>query len=110
MVTRHRHPKRLRRFWFPALTIAFLGYFGYHAFHGAYGILALGMMEEERARLIVELDKLREEQAALNRRVGFLRPDSLDADIVDVEARASLNMLRPDEVVISFGATQHSPQ
>ena len=38
-----------------------------------------------------------------------LRSDSLDADVIDIEARTSLNLLRPDEVVISFGAVQHKP-
>ena len=37
----------------------------------------------------------------------MLRSENLDADIVDVEARAALNRLRPDEVVIMLSAPQH---
>ena len=107
MITRHRRPARFSQLWLPVITAGFLGYFGFHAFSGSYGVFALGTLEEEKARLQADFDRLRAEHADLDRRVGYLRPDSLDADIVDVEARSSLNMLRPDEVVISFGATQH---
>ena len=38
--------------------------------------------------------------------VNSVRPESLDADVVDFEARKALNLLRPDEVVIPLGAAQ----
>jgi len=110
MVTRQARPSPFRRLWLPLITAAFLGYFGFHAFNGSYGIWALERMEAEADGLRADLQKLKQERAALERQVSYLRPDSLDADIVDIEARSALNMLRPDEVVISFGATQHIPK
>lgn len=110
MITRHRRQSPVRRLWLPLITAGFLGYFGFHAFSGSYGIWALQDLEKEADGLKDTLSRLKDEHVALDRRVSFLRPDSLDADIVDIEARSSLNMLRPDEVVISFGATQHNLQ
>lgn len=110
MITRTRRPSLRRRLWLPAVAVAFLGYFGFHAFNGSYGLWALETMQEDKIRLRAELDGLRKERAELDLRVAHLRPESLDADIVDIEARAALNMLRADEVVISFGASQHFAQ
>jgi len=109
MITRHRRKSPLSRLWLPMLAALFLGYFGYHAFNGSYGLWSLDRLEEEGATLKAQLDKLKAERAAIERRVAYLKPDSLDADVVDTEARMSLNLLRPDEVVISFGAVQHKP-
>ncbi|MBZ0229717.1 MAG: septum formation initiator family protein [Bauldia sp.] len=107
MITRQHRKSPFRRLWLPLITAAFLGYFGFHAFNGSYGIWALERMEKEARGLRADLARLKEERAALDRRVSSLRPQSLDADTVDIEARSALNMLRTDEVVISFGATQH---
>ncbi len=109
MITRQRRRSPLRLLWLPLATAAFVGYFGYHAYSGAYGLPALKRMEGQQAELKAQLDDLRAERAALEKRVSYLKPDSLDSDILDIEARTSLNMLRADEVVISFGAVQHSP-
>jgi cell division protein FtsB len=109
MMTRQRRKSPLNRLWLPVLATLFLGYFGYHAFNGSYGLWSLDRLDEEGETLRAQLDKLKGERAAIERRVAFLKPDSLDADVVDTEARTSLNLLRPDEVVISFGAVQHRP-
>lgn len=109
MITRHRRKSPLNRLWVPVFAVLFLAYFGYHAFTGSYGLWSLDRLEAEAETLKAQLDTLKAERAVIERRVAFLKPDSLDADVVDTEARMSLNLLRPDEVVISFGAVQHRP-
>ncbi len=106
MVTRQRRQSRLNRLWMPLLTIAFLGYFGFHAFHGYYGIWAMDRLEIEGDRLSTELSRLKREHADFERRVTLLRSQKLDADMVDVQARAALNRIRSDEVVIKRAASQ----
>src|SRR5690242_13603878 len=110
MITRQYRQSRLRRLWMPLITAGFLGYFGYHAFTGAYGKWAMDRMEGEAANLTTQLDQLKSAHAKLESQVALLRPESLDADVVDYEARTQLNMLRPDEVVITFGASQRSSE
>jgi cell division protein FtsB len=110
MITRQRRLSPLRRLWMPLLTAGFLCYFGYHAFTGSYGKWAMDRMKNEAVTLGAELDKLKTEHAALESRVALLRPESLDADLVDTKARTELNLLRPDEVVITFGASQQDGQ
>jgi cell division protein FtsB len=110
MITRQHRRSPLRRLGMPLLTAAILGYFGYHTFNGAYGKWALDRMVAQAAALDGELADLKRERIELEKRVSFLRPESLDADMVDVQARAQLNVLRPDEVVVSLGASQPTDQ
>ena len=92
----------------PLVTAGFLGYFGFHAFNGAFGIWAMDRLEHDAERLTADLDRLQAERAALERRVATVRPESLDADMVDVAARTALNLIRADEVVVDLGAAQQS--
>ena len=59
-----------------------------------------------RVRLTAELDDLKAEHDRLEKQVATVRPASLDADVVDIQARQALNIMRPDEVVIHLGAAQ----
>ena len=110
MITRQHRKSPLRRLWMPLVTIGFLGYFGYHAFNGSFGIWAMDRLEADAARLTVERDRLKAEREAMERRVAAVRPDSLDADTIDIQARLALNVMRPDEVTVSLGAPQQSRQ
>lgn len=106
MITRHRRRTFFRRIWLPLLSAAILGYFGYHAFSGSFGIWAMDRLETDTVRLTAELDELKAERMLLEKQVASVRPSSLDADAVDLDARQALNMIRPDEVVIAGGAPQ----
>jgi cell division protein FtsB len=106
MITRQRKQSFLKRLWLPVVAAAFLSYFGYHAFHGAFGIWAMDRLTAEAARLTVERDRLVAEREALELRVATVRPESLNADVVDQLARQSLGMMRADEVVVRIGAAQ----
>lgn len=108
-MTRHRRKSPLHRIWVPLFAMLFVAYFAYHAQNGTYGLQSLERLEAEAVTLKAQVEKLRAERAAIEQKVAWLKPDSLDADVVDTEARMSLNLLRPDEVVISFGAVQHRP-
>jgi|SRR5579871_2245386 len=110
MITRQHRRSRLKWLWMPLLTFAFVGYFGFHTFNGAYGKWALDRMQAQAAALESQLADLKRERTELEKRVSFLRPESLDADMVDVEARTQLNVVRPDELVVSLGATQQTDQ
>jgi len=50
---------------------------------------------------------LKHRRGQLEKSISSVRPESLDAEIVDVEARTALNMMREDEVVIRLGASQY---
>jgi cell division protein FtsB len=106
MITRQRKRSILQMLWLPLLTAGVLSYFGYHTFHGDFGIWARDRLEAEARRLTAERDGLLAERESLEVRVARVRPESLDADVVDMLARQSLGVMRADEVVVRLGAAQ----
>ncbi len=107
MITRQRKQSPTRRLWMPLATAAFLGYFGFHAFNGSFGIWAKDRLENDRSALTLQLTYLKHRRGYLEQSIASVLPQSLDAEIVDVEARTALNMMREDEVVIRLGASQY---
>ncbi|MEM1045140.1 MAG: septum formation initiator family protein [Pseudomonadota bacterium] len=100
MATRHRPAIGPRHFVFPILTIAVLVYFGFHAFHGEYGLIAEARLKARAQNLSAVLETLEDERGVLEKRVTLLRPESLDPDMIDEQARQILHVAHPDEVLI----------
>jgi cell division protein FtsB len=92
--------------WMPLVTAAVLGYFGYHAYTGAFGIQAMDRLRDEATELSGQLAALKAQREALEARVTRVRPDSLDADLIDQSARSALNLMRADEIVLPPVATR----
>lgn len=92
--------RRVRHVWGPVLAAAVIGYLGYHAVQGERGLIAWWQVTQQIERSEATLAEVRGEREALERRVGSLRPESLDPDMLDERARIMLNLARPDEVVI----------
>lgn len=96
-----------------ALTLVFLGmvaYCCYHAISGQHGIFALLSLTKELDRSKAELDLVRAERMGLEHKVALLRPDSLDLDLLDEEARKVLVYATPDEEVYLYNRPSHNPQ
>lgn len=89
-----RSPRRLLPMLAGACAVA---YFGYHALLASRDIASLERrIEQARAELAVA----REEEGHLMRRVALLRPQGLDLDMLDEQARFMLNLAHRDDVVI----------
>jgi cell division protein FtsB len=75
-------------------------YFGYHALSGSRGLLAWQELTRELDATQQELAQLRAERRELEHKVGRLRSDSLDPDLVDELARRNLSLVDPLDVII----------
>jgi cell division protein FtsB len=75
-------------------------YFSYHAVAGRTGFEARSRVVSERAGAETRLRDLEAVRAGLERDIGLLQADNLDADMLDEQARQALGMARPDEVVV----------
>jgi cell division protein FtsB len=106
MTKLHRRRGFLRAIWMPLVTAAFLGYFGYHAFTGAFGIWSMDRLTQETGQLSTQLADLRAQREALEAKVARMRPESLDADLVDSSARTALNVMRADELILAPAAAR----
>ena len=100
MQAARRNRFSLRLAVLPMVVIGVLVYFGYHVVRGERGLYAFWKYQIEIGRLKSDLQKIREQRTALERRVQLLRPESVDPDMLEERARMSLNMSRPDEVTI----------
>lgn len=108
MATRQRKRSFLRHLVIPAMSILVVSYFGYHAVTGDLGMRAREQIEADIARLTAERNGVIAERMALEKRVALLRAQAIDPDLLDERARAQLNMVNPDDIVI-FRSSLHKP-
>ena len=86
----------------PALFLALCGYFAYHATHGTRGLLARDARLAEIAAARTALAAAEAERATMGRKVAGLRSDRLDRDVLEERARALLNVVARDEIIIPY--------
>ncbi|WP_342642286.1 FtsB family cell division protein [Rhodoligotrophos ferricapiens] len=82
---------------FMLAAIGTLGYFTWHGLHGSRGVERVAELRLKVERLEGELAQLKEQRLALERRVVLLRPESIDPDMLDEEARALLGFVHEND-------------
>jgi cell division protein FtsB len=102
MVTR----RRLRSF-LTALSLyvgaaLLIGYFGINAYTGNHGLRAKQNLDQQIAQLSSELATLKAERTVWERRVSLLRSDNIDPDMLDERARALLDYIDPNDLVLQI--------
>lgn len=96
--------KRARQIIGPVLAATVFAYFAYHAVQGERGLLAWLKLSQQVQETEASLDRIKAKRMRLEARVRLLRPDSLDPDLLEERARATLGLAHPDDVVIYDGA------
>ena len=89
--------KGLRALLPQILGAAICAYFVYHAVQGDRGLIVWLQLSRELAESQAVLADLSAERAALEHRVSLLRPESLDPDMLEEQARIMLNFGGPDD-------------
>jgi cell division protein FtsB len=84
----------------PVLGVSLMCYFGFHLVQGERGLLAWLRLTQEIKVAQTKLSQLDGERTRLDRRASLLRPEHLDRDMLDEQARATLNLVAPNEIVI----------
>ena len=92
--------KRVRKVAPPVVAACLVAYFAYHAVHGGRGLPAWTRLKADLAEAKATEMRLAAERATLERRIGLLRSDHLDPDLLEEQARRLLNYGRADEVII----------
>lgn len=100
MRTKQRRQSRRGRWILPCLAVAFLSYFSFHAVNGDLGLNATIRLDRKEATLKAKLASLEKQRHALEQRARLLKDGTLEKDMLDQEARANLEVARPDEIVI----------
>lgn len=101
MVVRTRLRSALTSLGLYLLAGLLIAYFGMHAYSGNRGLKAKEDLASQMSSLSAELDKLKAERTDWQRRVALLRPESVDPDMLDEQARALLDYVHPRDLVLS---------
>ncbi len=96
---------RMRRFDLIVTCVccAMLGYFGWHAFKGPRGYPYRDQLQLKAASLEGRFETEQQDRIRLEKKVGLLRPDSIDPDILEELARSELQLARPGDLVAYTG-------
>lgn len=100
MSTRLKRPSVFRQLGITVLLLGFLAYLGLSALSGQFGF-------ESKQKLLDDIEVLKAEQATLqariddfDKRIALFDPERLDPDMLTEQARISLSMANPDDVLI----------
>ena len=100
MVVLREIRRRARHVIPPVLGVCVVIYFVYHAIQGDRGLRAYASLTGEVEHASTILGALNSERYGLEKRVRLLRPDSLDLDLLEERARATLDVMHDDDVII----------
>lgn len=93
--------RRAARGWsFPILIMALVVYFSYFAVYGNHGLLQWMKLQAAIEAKRAELTRVSHERTVLDKRVRLMKPESVDPDMLEEQARARLGLSEQDEVVI----------
>lgn len=81
-------------------------YFVWHGVNGQRGLKAGEEYEQRLAQLRLERDLLKHERLQWERRIGLIRGENVDADILEDEARVLLGRVHKKDLVILTGPRQ----
>jgi cell division protein FtsB len=91
---------KLRNVVIPVGCLGVMVYFAYHAVHGDHGLYASWGLQTRVEALRAERDGLVAVRNDLEHKVGLMRPESIDPDMLDEQARATLNLAHPNDIII----------
>nr|WP_321444496.1 septum formation initiator family protein [uncultured Cohaesibacter sp.] len=100
MATRQRRNSVGRQLVLPVSFLLLIGYFVFHALHGGYGVYSLTAMKARADGLEADLHALRLVRESREHRIALFRRETLDPDMMEERARATMNVAHPDEIVI----------
>jgi len=100
MVTRKRLRSVLTALALYTIATLLIGYFGVNAYTGNHGLKARQDLVVQMDELTRELQKVKAERAQWERRIGLLKSESLDPDMLDERTRALLNWVDPRDVTM----------
>ena len=82
------------------IGLLLLAYFVYHTVYGRKGIITEQQLQTQLDQSQINLKNVESDRKAMERRVQGLKPESLDTDLLDEEARRQLGLTKPEEKVI----------
>jgi len=92
--------KHIRHKWPMLALIALYVYLAFHALSGSQGVMRWVDYQSDIETQRVQLEKLREKRLAMEAKALSLKADGIHLDALDVAARETLFVSRPNEMTI----------
>ncbi len=94
--------RRVRALAAPGFFLALTGYFCWNAVQGEHGLVAFSARKKMLAQAQADLVAVEAARLAWARRVSGLQAEHIEADTLDEQARAMLNLSGPDDVILMY--------
>ena len=78
-------------------------YFIYHTIAGKRGVIVMIEQSKEFAELEKQLENIRADKITLENKVKHLKPESLDLDLVEEQAKKELGFANQQEEIVITG-------
>ncbi len=91
---------RIRRALGTIIATLLVGYFSYHLVQGNHGVIAYLQLKATVAEAQEVTAELTGKRQGLEHKVNLLRPDSLDRDLLEEQARKMLNYGFADDIIV----------
>jgi cell division protein FtsB len=91
--------RRLHHYLLPVL-LALLGYFSWSYFYGSRSVVQARAISAQVATLEIRHAQANAQRLRTEERVRLLRPQSLDPDMLDEQARGLLEVMMREEIII----------
>ena len=90
---------KIRSFLLTLTCTVLICYFCYHIISGGRGILAYFKLNSQISTLHSELEMVRAERLTIEHKANLLKPDSLDLDLLEEQAKTILGYAKPQETL-----------
>jgi len=87
----------------PTMFLSLVAYFSWNATQGERGLMAYAQRQDLLKVKQAELVAAEADREAWERRVNSLRGGRIDRDMLDERARAQLNLVEPEDIVVPYG-------
>ncbi len=94
--------RRVRASMAPGFFLALMSYFCWNATQGDHGLVAFAARKKMLAQAQADLAEVQAARVAWTRRVSGLQAEHIEADTLDEQARAMLNLSGPDDVILMY--------
>ena len=100
MVVLREMRRRARVLALPVCGLALIGYFAYHLVEGDRGLRAWLRTTQQLDAARRNAAAVEAERASLDHKLSHFRSEHVDPDLLDTQVRRTLDVVRPDEIVI----------
>jgi cell division protein FtsB len=101
MIVLHEMRRRARVLVGPLLGLALTSYFVYHTIEGDRGLRAWRDINQQLHVANDQFATVAAERDALEHKVDGLNPNHVDPDLLDQQIRQQLDLVSPDEVILT---------